>query len=63
MRLEELVVMEGGRRGLGVMCGWECLFGMMMYGYVDYEIGDNLVLSLEEMYMSDEDEEEKIGLE
>ncbi|KAK4680245.1 hypothetical protein QC764_211380 [Podospora pseudoanserina] len=63
MRPEELVVMEGGRRGLGAMCGWECLFGMMTYGHVDYETGDNLVPSLEEMYMSDEDEEEKTGLE
>ncbi|VBB76267.1 Putative protein of unknown function [Podospora comata] len=63
MRPEELVVMEGGRRGLGAMCGWECLFGMMTYGHVDYETGDNLVPSLEEMYMSDEDEEVKTGLE
>ncbi|KAK0673979.1 hypothetical protein QBC41DRAFT_388098 [Cercophora samala] len=63
MRPEELVSMEAGRRGLGAMVGWEVLFGMMTYGHVDYETGDNQVPSLEEMYMSDDEEEGKTGLE
>jgi hypothetical protein len=52
MRPDELVPLEAARRQLELD---SCIEEMMIYGHVDFNTGNSLVPSLEEMYMSDND--------
>ncbi|KAH6640942.1 hypothetical protein F5144DRAFT_641492 [Chaetomium tenue] len=52
MRPDELIPLESARRQLDLDV---CVEEMMIYGHVDFNTGNSLVPSLEEMYMSDDD--------
>ncbi|KAK4142265.1 uncharacterized protein C8A04DRAFT_13379 [Dichotomopilus funicola] len=52
MRLDELIPLECARRQLGYD---QCVEEMMIYGHVDFDTGNSLVPSLDEMYMSDDE--------
>lgn len=60
LRVDELVVRECARRGIEVD---ECVESMAVYGHVDIAKGENLVPSLEELYMSDEEMPEELPAE
>ncbi|KAL2152047.1 hypothetical protein VTH82DRAFT_5231 [Thermothelomyces myriococcoides] len=52
LRPDELIPLECARRQLDLD---GCVEEMMIYGHVDFETGNSLVPSLDEMYMSDDD--------
>jgi hypothetical protein len=53
MRPDELIPLEGVTRGLELD---KHLMHMVVWGYVNWETGENLVPTLEEMYISDEEQ-------
>lgn len=53
MRPDELIPVEAVSRGLELD---KHLMHMVVWGYIDWETGENLVPTLEEMYISDEEE-------
>lgn len=53
MRPDELIPLEAARRQLDLDT---CIEEMMIFGHVDFGTGNSLVPSLDEMYMSDDDQ-------
>lgn len=53
LRPDELIVTESITRGLDLE---KHLSGMLLWGYIDFKTGENLVPTEEEMYISDEEE-------
>ncbi|PTB42107.1 hypothetical protein M441DRAFT_136311 [Trichoderma asperellum CBS 433.97] len=53
LRPDEVIPIEAVRRGL---CLDEHLSQMMIWGYFDWKTGENIVPSMEEMYIEDEDD-------
>jgi hypothetical protein len=51
-RPDQLIPLEAARRQLDLD---SCIDEMMIYGHVDFETGNSLVPSLDEMYMSDDE--------
>lgn len=60
LRLDELIVRECARRGLDIE---PHLQEMMIYGHVDIAKGKDLVPTLDELYMSDEEYENPMPIE
>jgi hypothetical protein len=60
LRLDELIVRECARRGLNIEPHLE---EMMIYGHVDIAKGKDLVPTLDELYMSDEEYENPMPIE
>jgi hypothetical protein len=60
LRLDELIVRECARRGIEME---ECVESMVVYGHVDIAKGVDLVPSLEELYMSDEEMPQELSTE